>query len=103
MKYGISLKIDVTKVDKTRLFQGKNGAQYLDCTVFLDPDNPGQYGDHGMITQDVSKEERASGGQGAILGNAKVFWQGQGQPQQPRQQAAPIDTPPQGDFDDIPF
>jgi len=67
----VRLKIDVTKIDKGRLFQGKKGT-YLDATVFLN-DEPGQYGDHGMITQDVSKEEREAGTKGAILGNATIF------------------------------
>ena len=67
----VRLKIDVTKIDKARLFQGKKGT-YLDATVFLN-DEPGQYGDNGMITQDVSKEEREAGTKGAILGNATIF------------------------------
>jgi len=68
----VAIKIDVTKIDKARLFQGKNGAQYLDATVFIN-EEPGQYGDNGMITQSVSKEERESGVKGAILGNVKVL------------------------------
>jgi len=68
----IALKIDVTKVDKSRLFQGKNGAQYLDATFFLN-EEAGQYGDHGMVVQAVSKEERESGVKGAILGNVKIL------------------------------
>ena len=28
----IKAKIDVTKIEKGRLFIGKNGAKYLDCT-----------------------------------------------------------------------
>ena len=67
----IRLKIDVTKIDKARLFKGKKGT-YLDATLFLN-DEPGQYGDNGMITQDVSKEEREQGVKGAILGNATIF------------------------------
>ena len=95
-KIGVSLKIAVTKIDKARLFAGKD--TYLDCTVFIDPNNMDQYGNHGMITQDVSKEERAQGVKGNILGNCKVFWNEGGQqssngqannqqPQQQRQQA----------------
>lgn len=68
----IKLKIDLTKVDKNRLFTGKTGAKYLDATFFLS-DEPDQYGNHGMITQDVTKEERESGERGAILGNAKCM------------------------------
>jgi len=74
MKAGVSVKIDVTKIDKARLFEGKNGAKYLDMTTFIDLDNQGQFGYNGMITQDVSKEEREQGVKGAILGNVKVFY-----------------------------
>lgn len=72
MMLGVSLKIDVTKIDKARLFKGQKGT-YLDVTMFIDVDNPDQYGNNGMITQSVSKEERDAGTKGAILGNSKVF------------------------------
>ena len=67
----IAIKIDVSKIDKDRLFQGKKGS-YLDATVFLN-DEEGQYGDNGMITQSVSKEEREAGVKGNILGNVKIL------------------------------
>lgn len=76
-KVGISLKIDVSKIDKARLFEGKKG-KYLDATVFVDLDQVDEFGNHGMITQDVSKEERDAGTKGAILGNCKVFWRDSG-------------------------
>lgn len=78
MKVGVSLKIDVTKIEKARLFQGKKGT-YLDATVFVDVDEKDQYDNNGMITQDVSKEEKDNGAQGPILGNCKVFWKSEGQ------------------------
>jgi hypothetical protein len=68
----IKLKIDVSKIDKAKLFAGKNGAKYLDAT-FLYNDATDQYGNNGMIVQDISKEERLAGAKGAILGNGKVF------------------------------
>lgn len=77
-KIGVKIKIAVDKIDKARLFRGSKGI-YLDATVFIDPDNPGQFGDHGMITQDVKKEERDAGVKGAILGNVEVFWREGGQ------------------------
>ena len=85
MKYGVSFKIDVKKIDKARLFQGKQ-AVYLDATIFLDTDNVDQYGNHGMITQDVSKEERANGVKGNILGNGKIFYTAQSDQRQNYQQ-----------------
>lgn len=97
MKVGINLKIDVTKIDKARLYKGKKGT-YLDAQVFVDVDEADQYGNNGMITQAVSKDERAAGEKGAILGNCKVFWRDQAQEQ--AQQAAPQGG---GMDDDIPF
>ena len=72
MQLGVSLKIDVTKIDKERLFRGQKGT-YLDLTVFIDVDKEDQYGNNGMITQSVSKEDRDAGVKGAILGNIKVI------------------------------
>jgi len=85
-KIGVNLKIDVSKIDKTRLFKGQKGT-YLDATVFIDLDQLDQYGNSGMITQDVSKEEKSQGLKGAILGNCKKFWSGEG-----LQQQAPMQT-----------
>jgi len=98
-KVGVSLKIDVTKIDKARLFEGKKG-KYLDATVFIDLAFADEYGNNGMITQDVSKQEKESGERGAILGNAKVFWQGEGKQQQ--RPVAPSVSGPASGFDDDP-
>lgn len=65
----IKLKIDVTKIDKKLLFTGAKGT-YLDATLFL-KDTVDTYGNCGMISQDVSKEDRMAGKKGPILGNAK--------------------------------
>jgi hypothetical protein len=74
--------------------------------VFIDLDELDQYGNSGMITQDVSKEEKQAGTKGAILGNGKVFWKDEGQAPQARapvtSKTAPL--PPVDDFEDsIPF
>jgi len=69
MKVGVEITIDVTKIDKTRIFEGKKG-KYLKQVVFIDLDNKDQYGNNGMVTHAKNEgEERAP-----ILGNAKVFW-----------------------------
>ena len=110
MKVGVSLKLDVTKIDKARLFQGEKGT-YLNCTAFIDLSELDQYGNSGMVTQDVSKDERDGGVKGAILGNSKVFYtEGfdkpteQGQVQQVAN-SIPSAPQPTQDFtnDDIPF
>ena len=97
-KIALSLKINVSEIDKARLFAGQKG-KYLDCTIFVDLDQLDQYGNSGMITQDVSKEEKAQGVKGPILGNGKIFWrddqQAQQAPQQQYQQQAPQQMPSQ--------
>jgi len=84
-KVGVRLKIDVSKIEKARLFKGEKGT-YLDATVFINLDELDQYGNSGMITQDVNSKERESGVNGAILGNCKVFWSDGVAKQQPQQQ-----------------
>jgi len=72
-KIGINISIDVTKIDKSRLFQGKKGT-YLSLTTFIDSESPDQYDNHGFISQSTEKEEREAGVQTPILGNCKVFY-----------------------------
>lgn len=106
-KIGVQVKIDVSKIDKTLLFKGAKGV-YLDATVFIDVDTPDQYGNHGMVTQDISKEAKDAGEKGPILGNVKVFWKDAGNSvQKPVQKSAQQQSKPAAkgaDFDDdIPF
>ncbi len=78
----ISLKIDVTKVDKSKLFEGKNGAKYLDILLMERED---AYGNNYMAVQSVSKEERLAGKRGAILGNGKNLGGNYAKPQSQRE------------------
>ncbi len=73
MKVGLSVRVDVSKIEKARLYKGEKGT-YLDLTTFVDLDNKDQYDNNGFISQSVSKEERESGLRGPILGNVKVFY-----------------------------
>ena len=107
-KIGISVKIDVKKLDKLRFFAANSGATYVDLTMFLDGDSEGQYGDHGFVTQSSSAEERAQGVQLPIVGNAKIFYglqslqsgstQQQRAPAQQQQRQTPQQQPQQQGF-----
>ena len=72
-KIGVSIRIDVTKIDKTRLYKGAKGT-YLDMVTFIDTENVDQYENNGFIAESVSKEERAAGVKGTILGNSKIIF-----------------------------
>ena len=106
MKIGISISIDVTKIDKARLFSGKKGT-YMDLTGFIDLDTQDQYGNNGFISQSVSKEEREQNVQTTILGNTKVFFKDDDQQQapqnfqQPAAQQSPMANLPNSTANDI--
>ena len=106
-KIGITISIDVTKIDKARLFKGKKGT-YMDLTTFIDTKNPDQYEQHGFISQSTSKEEREAGVKTQILGNCKVFFNSASSNQDaPSQEATAVtefnDAIPNGNDSDIPF
>lgn len=102
----IKLKIAVNKIDKARLFKGKKDT-YLDAVLVENRDGPDQYGNDGFIAEDVTKEERAAGTRGAIIGNWKHLGSKPGgrpaqQPKRPPQRPSAdpdLDAPE----DDIPF
>ena len=68
----ISASIDLTKIDKAKIYEGKKG-KYYPITVVLN-DEPGQYGDSGYIMTEQTKEERDAKTQKQYLGNVKVVW-----------------------------
>lgn len=97
-KIGVSVSLDVTKIDKSRIKEvtKKDGsvAKYLNLTTFINPTEEDQYGNHGFIAQSQTKEERESGAERPpILGNVKVIYNEGGQPKK------------QDDFlsEDVPF
>ena len=94
MSEPIVVKIDVTKIDKARLYKGAKGT-YLDAILRPTPDS--KYGEDYMIVQSVSKEEREQRVKGNIIGNARIL-QGQGKPS-----AKPQPAPQQDEPSDIPF
>jgi len=96
----IKLNIDVTKIDKKRLFKGKKGT-YANFTVLL-RDETDQYGNDGMIVEDITAEERESGNKGTILGNARIV-QTQNKPDTKRDGRAHTEIHVDADGDDIPF
>ena len=110
MKIGVEVRIDVTKIDKARIYQGAKG-KYLTMTTFIDLDEKDQYENNGFISHKKDKDEQ---GNTPILGNVKVFWTDgdqppstsqYAQPQQAQQQAQPPAAPIGMDAfdDDIPF
>ena len=61
---GVNLSIDVSKLDKSRLYKGAKGT-YANLTVFIDS-NPDQFGKNGGVKEQATKEERGPEGQDAV-------------------------------------
>jgi hypothetical protein len=68
----ISASIDLTKIDKNKIYEGKKG-KYYPLTIVLN-DEVGQYGDSGYIQTEQTKEERDAKVPKTFLGNTKVVW-----------------------------
>lgn len=96
MNKTITGSINVNKIDKEKLFPGKQG-RYLNIALIPTPTS--DYGDY-MIVQSVSKAERDQGIKGAILGNAKLAG---GATLPPLRAASAQDSKPEDANDDVPF
>ena len=92
----ISAQIDVTKIDKARLYTGKKGV-YLNVVLIETPDS--DYGDY-MIVEDIPHKERLEGKRGEILGNAKIKTSSQNMQGSPK---SPNDDVGRGEAKDLPF
>ena len=73
MKQTIDISIDVSKIDKTALYESpKTGKKYLSMSVLIREDKD-KYGNDGFIVQKISQARKAAGERGPILGNCKIM------------------------------
>lgn len=96
----ITASLDVTKIEKQRLFPGKKGAKYLN--IALIPTTNDRYDNDFMVVQSVTAEEREQGIKGPILGNAKIM-AGRSGPPQHRANDRPTAPEKPIDDDSVPF
>lgn len=66
----ISFSIDLSKIDKSKVVQGKKGT-YYNITAFIN-DDVDQYGNNVAVATGLSKQERESGAKTQYLGNGRV-------------------------------
>lgn len=64
--------IDLTKIPKDRIVEGKKG-KYLNVVVTIN-NEADQYGNNASITVDQTADERAAKAAKTYLGNAKIVW-----------------------------
>jgi hypothetical protein len=64
----IAFNIDLNRIDQARTFTGKTGRRYLS---FILIDGPDQFGNAGQVVPSISREKRAGGGKGEVVGTWK--------------------------------
>lgn len=96
----ISASIDVSKIDKSKLIDGKNGAKYYNFDITVN-DEPNKYGKDVSISQSQTKEEREANEKKVFIGNGKTVWSKEAQCQlHPKQEKQNRN---ESDSQDMPF
>lgn len=69
----LSVSIDVTKLTKSRFYEGKNGAKYASLDIWLS-DEPDKYGKDASVSESLTKEEREAGNKKNYVGSGKKIY-----------------------------
>ena len=69
----IGASIDLSKIDKSKIIDGKNGAKYYNFTILVN-DEPNQFGKDVALTQEQTKEQRANKDKKEYIGSGKTVW-----------------------------
>ena len=67
-----SISIDLSKLDKSKIVNGKNGQKYYNLNIGIN-DNSDNYGNNIQVTEPQSQEQRAAKEPKTFYGNGKVF------------------------------
>lgn len=69
----ITGSIDLNKIDKSRVINGKNGAQYYNVVIILN-DSVDQFNNDVSIQEGQTKEEREAKKPKKFIGNGKTIY-----------------------------
>ena len=68
----VKMSVNVDKIRKERLYQGKKGT-YLDLMVRIN-DEVDEYGNNVSVWENQTQEEREAKARRNYLGNGKIIW-----------------------------
>jgi hypothetical protein len=68
-----SISIDLSKLDKSKIVNGKNGQKYYNLNIGIN-DLSDQYGNNIQVTEPQTLEQRSAKEPKTFYGNGKVFW-----------------------------
>ena len=69
----IAASIDLSKIDKSRIVDGKNGAKYYDLNIIVN-DEKNQYDQDVSISAGQTKDERTAKVPKVFIGNGKTVY-----------------------------
>lgn len=69
----ISLSLDLSKIDKSRIVNHANGSKYYGITVIVN-DQPNQYGKDCSVSTEQTKQEREAKVPKSFIGQGKVVF-----------------------------
>ena len=93
----IAGSIDLNKIDKSRIVEGKNGAKYYNLSIIIN-DEKDKFDNDCSIQEGQTKEERAAKAPRKYLGNGRVVHKSDGT----SKPTSPTFTG-SNDNDDLPF
>jgi len=97
-----SASLDVKKITKSKLVEGKKGT-YANVTISIN-DEADQYGNTASIYESQTQEEREAKAPKVYLGNAKLVWSSDGGSTAKQSAPAPAPAPtPTVEESDLPF
>lgn len=98
----ITLNVNLEKLDKSKVYEGKNGGKYYPLAVRVVDDY--RYGKNAYATTDYTKEEKEAGAQEERIANGKVRWtNGRIEVAIPDESEQAQAAPAQASQDDFPF
>lgn len=96
----MSASIDLSKIDKTRIVEGKNGGKYFNITIILN-DTKDQYGNDVSVQVGQTKEERSAKTKAVYLGNGRLIYSSSVEEEAGKNPIPPVNS--SSDNDDLPF
>lgn len=66
--------IDLAKIDKSKIIEGKTGAKYYNVLIMVN-DEKDKYGNDASISEGQTKEEREAKMKKKFIGNAKTVFE----------------------------
>jgi hypothetical protein len=76
----ISVSLDLTKIDKSKIYEHQNGSKYFQIDIVVN-DEKDKFGQDVWVTASQNKEERDGKVPKVYLGNGKTVWSNEGNTQ----------------------